>query len=123
MELRKKILVVDDEEETLVFLGNILKRQNYEVITTTKGRDAIKLAKRLEPNLIILDVVLPDMIGGEVAKRLEEELATKEIPIVFLTGLFTKEEEFPGKKTGRRYIIAKPVTEEELLNVIQKAIS
>ncbi|MFC1704366.1 two-component system response regulator [Candidatus Omnitrophota bacterium] len=122
MEEKKKILLVDDEEDTLLHLGNILKRNNYEVVTTSQGRDAISLAKQNTPNVIILDVLMPDMDGAEVAATLEQDPSTKDIPIIFLTGIFTKEEEFPGKKTGKRFAIAKPVASEELLATIAQVI-
>jgi putative two-component system response regulator len=120
----KKILVVDDEEETLTHISNILKRSNYEVVSTTKGKEALKLAANLLPDLVILDIVLPDMGGSEVASALVGNPATAEIPIIFLTGILTKqEEESVGGKTGKRYVMAKPATAEELLETVRKALS
>ncbi len=123
-EYRKKILVVDDEPEVLVHLSNILKRANYEVVATTKGKEAVELAMRLKPDLIILDIVMPDMGGSEVAAVLTTEPSTTSIPIIFLTGILTKqEEETLGGKAGRRYVIAKPATGEEILQMINKIFS
>lgn len=120
----KKILVVDDEEETLVHLSNILKRSNYEVVSTAKGKEALKLAAELLPDLIILDIVLPDMGGSEVASALVGNPPTAQIPIIFLTGILTKQEgESIGGKAGQRYVIAKPATAEELLEIVSKALS
>ena len=120
----KKILVVDDEEETLSHISNILRRSNYEVISTTRGKEALKLAADLLPDLMILDIVLPDMGGSEVASALVGNPATAEIPIIFLTGILTKqEEESVGSKTGKRYVMAKPATAEELLEMVRKALS
>ncbi|MBU1871632.1 MAG: response regulator [Candidatus Omnitrophica bacterium] len=120
----KKILIVDDEEETLIHLSNILKRANYEVISTTKGKEAVDLAIRQRPDLIILDIVLPDMGGSEVATTILGNPATGSIPIVFLTGILTKqEEEGIEGKTGRRYVIAKPITSRELLEMVSKVLA
>jgi len=120
----RKILVVDDEEETLTHLSNILKRSNYEVVSTTKGKEALKLAADLLPDLIILDIVLPDMGGSEVASVLVGNPSTAQIPIIFLTGILTKQEgESIGGKAGQRYVIAKPAMAEELLQVVNKALS
>lgn len=122
MEIKKKILVVDDEEEVLYQLSNFLKRANYEVFSATKGREAIELAKKVQPNLIILDVILPDMDGGEVANILSSESIVNQSQIIFLTGVLTKEEEFYLGVTGKHHVVAKPVTGQELLEVMQKVL-
>ena len=123
----KKILVVDDEEDALVPLSNILRRAQYAVITTTKGEEAIALSKQKLPDLIILDILLPDIDGGSVAEILSQEPSTAGIPIIFLTGILSKEEELlskqeGGRKSGKHYMLAKPVTKEDLLQVIQKIL-
>ena len=124
----KKILIVDDEEDVLIPLGNILKRANYIVSTTTNGEEAIKLAKAQRPDLIILDIVLPGLDGGSVADILSNDPVTARIPILFLTGILSKEEELlskkeGGKKSGKHYMMAKPVSAEDLLEMIQKILS
>jgi len=118
----KKILVVEDEQETLVHLSNILKRSSYEVISTTKGSEAVGLAKHYQPDLIILDIVIPDMSGSEVAATLLEDPTTASIPIIYLTGILTKEEELSIKKTGRHYIMAKPTTGKEILEKVKQIL-
>ena len=121
-EAFKKILVVEDEEEVLVFVGNILKRANYEVYSTTSGKEAVAISKRVIPDMIVLDIILPDIDGGKVAEILYEDKTTTDIPILFLTGLITKVEEQLVKKIGKRYIMAKPITEEELLNMVKRIL-
>ena len=113
-----KILVVDDEQEVLTHLANILKRANYQVISTTKGKQAVELAINQRPDLIILDIVLPDMGGSEVAAVLKDNSSTANIPIIFLTGILSKEEENLVTKTGKYYVMAKPATSEELLKMV-----
>ncbi|MFC1592520.1 PleD family two-component system response regulator [Candidatus Omnitrophota bacterium] len=120
----KKILLVDDEEETLAHLRNILKRADYDVVSTTKGKEAVELAVQQLPDLIILDIVLPDMGGSEVATAVLGNPATASIPIIFLTGILTKqEEESVEGKSGKRYVIAKPTTREELLGMVAKVLT
>jgi CheY-like chemotaxis protein len=119
----KTILIVDDEEEALTSLSNILRRADYEVIATAKGSDAINLAKNLRPDLIILDIVMPDIDGGDVAAILSENRLTAGIPIIFLTGILTKEEELQGKITGKHCVIAKPVMPDKLLKIIVETLS
>ena len=119
--LRKKILVVDDEKKALLLLGNILQRANYEVISAITGAEALNLVKENAPDLIILDIVLPDIDGTDIAATLAEDPATKDIPIIFLSGIIMKKgEPASGQKTGRNYIMAKPVTGPEILEVINR---
>lgn len=120
--VRKKILVVDDEEEILEHLTNILERAGYTVITTSKGKKVLELAQNQRPDLIILDIVLPDMDGSEVARRLAESPSTAGVPVVFLTGILKKEEEINVEKTGKSYIMAKPVTGEDLLEMVSRVL-
>lgn len=120
----KKILIVDDEEEILKHLTNILKHANYEVISTTRGKEAVQLAKSIKPDLIILDILIPDMMGGEVQRVLSEDASTYDIPIIFLTGLVTKEEEkIIREKPNNRRLLAKPTTGEEVLEAIHEALA
>ena len=119
----KTILIVDDEKEVLFHLKNILKRAGYEVIATSKGKDAINLAKNLLPDLIILDIIMPDVDGGDVAASLSKDSTTSGIPIIFLTGILTKEEELQGKtKSGKHRVIAKPILPDKLLEIIKQSL-
>ncbi|MFH1678892.1 MAG: response regulator [Candidatus Omnitrophota bacterium] len=122
--LLKKILVVDDEEEVLTHLSNILRRSNYQVVATSSGKKAVDLAINLRPDLIILDIVMPDMGGSEVAAVLVGNPDTSNIPIIFLTGILSRqEEESLGSKNGRHYVVAKPITGRELLEMVNKVLS
>ena len=120
---KKKILLVDDEEETLFLLGSILQRHNFEVISTSKGKQAVPLAKESQPDLIILDIFMPDMSGADVAKVLGEYPSTQGIPIIFLTALMTKDETSLGMKTGNHRILAKPTNEQELMSAVSAVFS
>ncbi|MCM8773800.1 MAG: response regulator [Candidatus Omnitrophica bacterium] len=120
----KKILVVDDEEDMLLYIGNILRRANYDVLIANKGKDAIEIANNYKPDLIILDIVMPDMKGGEIAAALSQDLTTVNIPIMFLTGLLVKKEEGVSDKIrGKHHILAKPVTSQELLKTVNELIN
>jgi CheY-like chemotaxis protein len=118
----KKILVVDDEKEFLTYLAAILRRAKYNVITATRGKEAVALTNEHKPDLILLDVVLPDFDGGEIASLLSKDPSTASIPIIFLTGILRKEEESSSAKSGKRLIIAKPVEAEKLLATIEEII-
>jgi DNA-binding response OmpR family regulator len=119
----KKILVVDDEKDVLLMLEKRLKAEGYSVITTTKGTNAIALAKSQHPDIIILDVVMPGMDGGEVAAKLREHPLTRSIPVIFLTALLTKTEEYQGSHTiSSNIAFAKPFDTEELLAQIKELL-
>ncbi|MBC8436619.1 MAG: response regulator [Candidatus Omnitrophica bacterium] len=119
---QKKILLVDDEPEVLEHLSNILQRNGFEVISTANGTEVIELVKKEAPDLIILDILLPDKPGDEIAGELTEDPDTAGIPIIFLTGVVTKEEIASAEKCGRHYVLAKPVTKETILSTIEKVL-
>jgi CheY-like chemotaxis protein len=121
-ETKKKILVADDEAATLTYLCRILERENFEVISTTKGKEAVELTLNHKPDLVILDIVMPDLDGGEAASLISGNPQTARIPIIFLTGILTKDEESFASTTGRRHVLAKPVTREKLLEMIKKVL-
>ena len=116
-------MIVDDEEEILANLGRVLRRANYEVILASKGALALELADKHLPDLILLDIVMPDMDGGDVAAKLSRNKATANIPIIFLTGVLTKNEENAITSSGGRYVMAKPVTPREVLEMIDKVFA
>ena len=120
---KKKILLVDDEEQSLFFLSKTLSRHGYDVITASKGKDAVFFAKSNQPDVIVLDIAMPDMDGGDVAQALDDNPATQNIPIIFLTALMTKEEE-SLKSAGKRVVqmLSKPANEEDLISALNKAL-
>jgi putative two-component system response regulator len=118
----KKILIVDDEQDTLSVLGKGLTAEGYSIIKADNGSNALDLAKSERPDLIILDVLMPDMEGGEVARRLKEVPETEGIPVIFLTGMFPKrEEEEEGRIVAGNIMFDKPYDILKLITAIEKA--
>ena len=116
---KKKILAVDDDPSVLVLLEKRLVASGYDVVTTTNGQEALQIAQRELPALIILDILMPGLDGSETAARLHEDPKTKNIPILFLTCLFTKREELvEGHQLGHNFFLAKPYNPKELLDEI-----
>jgi CheY-like chemotaxis protein len=121
---RKKVLFVDDEEDVLDDISRLLKRNNYEVIATSDPKEVIKLSRCLRPDVILLDILMPDIDGGTLAAMLREDRFTNKIPVIFLTALMTKTEESKMSISNLQCkVIAKPCTREELLGAIREAIS
>lgn len=104
-----KILLVDDEEDILQFLSYNLEKEGYKVITATNGADAIKLAKKEKPDLIVLDIMMPVMDGMETCKELRELPETKDKIIIFLTARNEDYSQIAGLETGADDYIAKPI--------------
>lgn len=113
----KKLLIVDDEENILNMLQRKLSSAGYSVIKATNGKDAISLSKNEHPDLIILDIIMPGLSGDETANIIKNDPATRDIPIIFLTTLITKDEE--EKVAGNSYFIAKPFDLDRLLKEIR----
>jgi CheY-like chemotaxis protein len=116
---KKTILAVDDEPKVLTLLEKRLLSVGYDVLTASNGADALKIAKDKVPDLIVLDILMPGMDGSETAALLHADPKTKDIPILFLTCLFTKrEEEREGHETGKNFFVAKPYDPKDLLGEI-----
>lgn len=115
-----KVLIVDDEREVLELIEKSLSRAGYEVAVADNGADAVNLAKNHKPDVIVLDIVMPGMDGGEVAEALGDMPATKNIPIIFLTGLVVSEQEIERHAEKGRFFMAKPCRVERLIKAIDK---
>lgn len=109
------ILIVDDNKRNLQVLGNILHEQHYKVAMAINGLSAIKLAHQLQPDIIILDIMMPEMNGFEVCARLKENIETKDIPVIFLTAKVESEDIVEGFNLGGVDYITKPFKKDELL--------
>jgi len=118
---KKKILLIDDEVDFTKFLKINLERSGIvEVEVANSGREGIEIAKTFLPDIIFLDILMPETDGGIVAETLRNNLPTKNIPIVFLTAIAKKEEvDIKQGNIGGHQFIAKPVSAEELLVYIK----
>jgi len=125
MNTKKKatILVVDDEADTLVALSEGLQAEGFTVLEASTGESAILQAKSEIPDLILLDIRLPDIGGGVVASALHEDPATDQIPIIYLTALFSKHEEaIYGLLVGGNKTLAKPFEMPKLIAEIESSL-
>ncbi len=107
-KVKSKILIVDDDRTTVILLSNIFKKE-YEVFSTTKGTEAFSLAVDVMPDLILLDVMMPDLDGYKVGIRLKADPKTKDIPVIFITSLDDIQSETLGLKIGAIDYIHKPI--------------
>ena len=121
---KKKILVVDDEASlTRMLRRNLEATGKYEVKEENSGTQAYDSAKQFQPDMILLDVMMPDMDGGAVAAQIQDDEHLKHIPIVFLTAIVQKEEaEDTGSNIGGRTFLAKPVKLDDLITCIENKL-
>lgn len=123
-QARRKVLMIDDEEKfTSVTRRSLELRGSYEVRVENKAQNALEAARDFRPDLILLDVMMPDGDGGEVAARIMDDPELKDTPILFLTAAVKTGEltEGAGRIGGRLYI-AKPVKLDHLVNHIETNI-
>lgn len=119
---KKRILVIDDETTfTKMLRLNLEKTGKYEVREENRGRRGAAAAREFKPHLIFLDVIMPDVDGGEVAALIQSDPRFKDVPIVFLTATVSKREVgTTGTTRGGLFFLAKPVTTEQLVECIEK---
>jgi DNA-binding response OmpR family regulator len=121
------VLIVDDEEEFLTLLAIELSSEGYHVIKAHNGSQAVQIARDFKPDVIVQDILMPDLDGGQVIKMLKSQAATRHIPIIVLTAVVTKEEQavnhLPVNIDDVIYpALAKPFNPKDLLMAIKKLI-
>ena len=109
------ILVVDDNASDLKIINSCLKESGYRTAIATSGAIALERVKRILPDLVLLDVIMPDIKGFDVCRQLKEDPDTKDIPVIFMTGLTSAEDKVSGFRAGAIDYITKPIFHEELL--------
>jgi len=119
---RKKILFVDDEPDIRELLKLDLCDEGYQVILAADGREGLKQAQLERPDLIILDILMPGMDGTEMGSLLKESELTKNIPVIFLTGLKSKEEELHEAHDHPNLIFTKPYDAPALIGKIEEVL-
>jgi DNA-binding response OmpR family regulator len=120
--MSQKILVVDDELDVVELLAFNLRREGYEVLTAGNGADALELARREHPDLIVLDVMLPELDGLAVCEILRRQPATATIPILLLTACASEPARVIGFETGADDYVTKPFSPRELALRIRRLL-
>jgi len=121
---KKKILIIDDDLDLIDSVKSALEEMGrYEVNGENKGRRGVLSARFFQPDLILLDIMMPDLSGNEVARALSEDEQTKHIPVAYFTVIVCKEDvESSGGMIGRRRFISKPTSIEDLTRSIEEAL-
>jgi two-component system alkaline phosphatase synthesis response regulator PhoP len=117
--MTKKILVVDDEDDILHFLELVLREKGYDVATASGGHEALTKAQIEQPNLILLDIMMPQMDGWEVLKLLRVDEETADIPVAMLSARTEAKDRVQGLQEGAIDYICKPFSLQDLLAKIE----
>ena len=120
--MRKKILVVEDDTDLLEMLRLSLKGAGYSIATATNGLEALRKARTLRPELIVLDLVLPELDGFAVCETLRKDRATASVPIIVVTGLSSEFTRLAGFESGATDYVTKPFTPTELVSKIDSML-
>jgi DNA-binding response OmpR family regulator len=116
---KKKILIVDDEDDILHFLELVLREKGYEVVTASGGHEALTKAQVDRPDLVLLDIMMPQMDGWEVLKLLRVDEGTSQIPVAMLSARTEAKDRVQGLQEGAIDYICKPFSLQELLGKIE----
>ena len=116
----KKILAVDDEKHIVRLVQINLVKEGYEVVTATNGREAVEAANAHNPDLIVMDVMMPEMDGFAALEKLKENPKTANIPVIMLTAKAQDADVFRGWQSGADLYLTKPFNPQELLTFVRR---
>jgi DNA-binding response OmpR family regulator len=115
MTTKQRVLVIDDDPAALRLTGYIFQRAGYEVHEAANGTEGLAKAEEVKPDLVILDVMMPDVSGLEVCQQLRDRSGTAELPIIMLSAKGQVDDKISGFQAGADDYVPKPVAPEELL--------
>ncbi len=118
MDTKKTIMVVDDNPDIITIVKTILEGRGYTVFSASSGPELLNMLPDHKPDLIILDIMMPEMDGLEVLTRLKGKTESATIPVILLTAKVQYEDVLGGYKLGADYYITKPFTSTQLVNGI-----
>jgi two-component system cell cycle response regulator DivK len=121
--MSKKILIVEDNELNMKLFRDLLEVHGYTTIETRDGREALELAREHRPDLILMDIQLPEVSGLEVTKWIKQDEQLKSIPIIAVTAFAMKGDEEKIRTGGCEAYIAKPITVATFLETIEKVLN
>ena len=120
---RKKILIVEDEESLLKLESILLTSKGYEVKGVANGQAALDVLAEEKPDLVLLDIMLPEIDGFEVCQRIKENPDTRHIPVIMLTAKKSREDMARGEKAGADWYITKPFKSAMVIETIQRFLA
>ncbi|MFC1528408.1 two-component system response regulator [Candidatus Latescibacterota bacterium] len=122
MEFNKKVLLIDDDNTILELVGASLYGTEFKLYTSTDPIEGVKIARKIQPDVILLDVMMPKIDGYMAGKAFKRNPSTKNIPIIFFTAKKTKDDIMKALTSGGIDYIAKPFNISDLLAKLRKAV-
>jgi DNA-binding response OmpR family regulator len=119
---KKKLLIVEDDADTVEMLSLFFEEEGYQVLSTAWGQDALKLCQELLPDVILLDIRLPDISGFEICQQLHSSFQTSHIPIICLTEKREQVDKIEGLEAGAIDYVTKPFNLHELKLRVRNAM-
>ncbi|MBT5263614.1 MAG: response regulator [Rhodospirillaceae bacterium] len=116
----KTVLIVEDNELNMKLFHDLLEAHGYNILETRDGMDALKIAREQHPDLILMDIQLPEVSGLEVTKWIKEDDNLKSIPVIAVTAFAMKGDEEKIREGGCEAYIAKPISVSHFLETVQK---
>jgi CheY-like chemotaxis protein len=120
--MKTKVLVVDDERIIVEIVEEELAAHGYEVYTAFTGEEGLRKCKSLRPDVVILDIMMPDIDGSSVAAEMKDDPNTAHIPVIFLTGAVKSSEVPDSHLVGGQFFLAKPFKAEDLLKILRMVL-
>ena len=120
--MAKTILVVDDDELVRIALNELLRPEGYEVHPVPSGAEALEKLDQNDYDLLMLDIIMPEMDGYELCKRIREKENYRETPIVFLSAKSRDEDRVQGLDAGANLFLSKPISPEKLLEIVSDTV-
>jgi len=120
---KKKILIVEDEESLLKLESILLTSRGYEVKGVADGKAALTAVMEVKPDLVLLDIMLPEVDGFEVCRQIKSNEATKHIPVIMLTAKKSREDMARGEQVGADWYITKPFKSAMVIETIQRFLA
>lgn len=123
MVAKKKILIIEDEPEVVMMMRARLEHEGYQVIACPDGTEGISMVHEEKPDLILLDIMMPKIDGFQVCRLLKENPETRDIPVIFVTGLEVNDVKQKVKESGADGAIQKPYEPKELLEKVKGCLT
>jgi len=118
-----RILIVDDSPSQLLGIQRIVEKLGHEILTATDGAAGVETAKAELPDLVLMDVVMPNLNGFQATRTLARDAATKHIPVILVTTKDQDTDRMWGMRQGAKAYITKPFSEDELSEVLERVFS
>jgi twitching motility two-component system response regulator PilH len=118
-----RVLIVDDSPTDTYQMKHILSRNGYEVIEAQSGESGVALAEEMQPDLVLMDIVMPGLNGFQATRQLTRGEKTREIPVVIVTTKNQESDKVWGERQGAKRYLTKPINEKLLINTVQDVLA